>query len=179
MRAAMPEWAQVLERLLAGDRLAFLELNRLISATLQQLRAWDFQDEWDDLRQEVLLAVVTNAKAGRLRDAEALVGYVRIVTRNKFIDRLKQRLRWKEKESLPWDDETARAMATPPTDTERAVLEAAIRELSPDEQRVLDGIYRDGKTYQEVSDHTGIPLGTMKRRLRDALATLRRRLAVE
>jgi RNA polymerase sigma-70 factor, ECF subfamily len=179
MRAAMPEWTQVLERLLAGDRLAFLELNRLISATLQQLRAWDFQDEWDDLRQEVLLAVVTNAKAGKLRDAEALVGYVRIVTRNKFIDRLKQRLRWKEKESLPWDDETARAMATPATDSERAALDAAIRELSPDEQRVLDGIYRDGKTYQEVSDRTGIPLGTMKRRLRDALATLRRRLAVE
>lgn len=179
MRAAMPEGAQLLDRLLAGERLAFLELNRLISATLQQLRAWDFQDEWDDLRQEVLLTVIANARAGRLRDAEALVGYVRIVTRNKFIDRLKQRLRWKEKERLPWDDETARAVASPPTATERAALEAAIRELSPDEQRVLDGVYREGKTYQEVSDHTGIPLGTMKRRLRDALATLRRRLLVE
>jgi RNA polymerase sigma-70 factor (ECF subfamily) len=104
---------------------------------------------------------------------------VRIVTRNKFIDRLKQRLRWKEKETLPWDDATAHAMPTPPTELERAALEAAIRELAPDEQRVLDGIYRQGKTYQEVSDHTGIPLGTMKRRLRDALATLRRQLAVE
>lgn len=175
----MPDWTQVVERLLAGDRLAFLELNRLITATLQQLRAWDFREEWDDLRQEVLLAVVANAKAGRLRDAEAFVGYVRIVTRNKFVDRLKHRLRWKEKETLPWDDATAHALATPPDDAERAALDAAIRELGPDEQRVLDGVYREGRTYQEVSDHTGIPLGTMKRRLRDALATLRRRLAVE
>lgn len=175
----MPDWTEVPDRLLAGDRLAFLEVNRLVTTTLQQLRAWDFREEWDDLRQEVLLAVVANAKAGRLRDAEAFVGYVRIVTRNKFIDRLKQRLRWKEKETLPWDDETARAMATPPTDGERAALEAALRELAPDERRVLDGVYREGKTYQEVCDHTGIPLGTMKRRLRDALATLRRRLAVE
>lgn len=175
----MPDWTRVPERLLAGDRLAFLELNRLVTATLRQLRAWDFQDEWDDLRQEVLLAVVANAKAGRLRDPEAFVGYVRIVTRNKLVDRLKHRLRWKEKEALPWDDATAHALATPPDETERAALEAAIGELGPEERRVLDGVYREGKTYQEVSDQTGIPLGTMKRRLRDALATLRRRLGPE
>jgi DNA-directed RNA polymerase specialized sigma24 family protein len=42
---------------------------------------------------------------------------------------------------------------------------------------VLDGIYTQGKTYQEVSDDTGIPLGTMKRRLRDAILALRRRFA--
>ena len=34
---------------------------------------------------------------------------------------------------------------------------------------MLEGIYRQGKTYQAVSAETGIPLGTMKRRLRDAL----------
>jgi DNA-directed RNA polymerase specialized sigma24 family protein len=42
---------------------------------------------------------------------------------------------------------------------------------------VLDGIYRQGKTYETVSAETGIPLGTMKRRLRDALMALRRRFA--
>ncbi|MCW5893047.1 MAG: sigma-70 family RNA polymerase sigma factor [bacterium] len=173
----MPDRTRVVERLLAGERLAFLELNRLVTATLRQLRAWDFHDEWDDLRQEVLLAVVASAKAGRLRDPEACVGYVRIVTRNKFVDRLKHRLRWKETETLPWDDAAAHALATPPDDGERAALDAAVRDLAPDERRVLDGVYREGKTYQEVSDQTGIPLGTMKRRLRDALTTLRRRLA--
>ena len=50
--------------------------------------------------------------------------------------------------------------------------------LSPEEQqRVLHGIYAEGKTYQQVADDTGLPLGTMKRRLRDALATLRRRFS--
>ena len=42
---------------------------------------------------------------------------------------------------------------------------------------VLEGIYRQGKTYEEVADETGIPLGTMKRRLRDALMVLRQRFA--
>jgi RNA polymerase sigma-70 factor (ECF subfamily) len=51
-----------------------------------------------------------------------------------------------------------------------------VRTLPEDEQRVLHGIYRQGRTYQEVADDTGIPLGTLKRRLRSALATLRERL---
>lgn len=172
-----PDWLAVVARLADGDRAAFLELNRLVTGILVQLRAYDFREEWDDLRQEVLLAVVANAKAGRLRDPQAFVGYVRIVTRNKFVDRLKQHLRLKEDEALPWDDEAARVACPATTDAaEAANLWAAVRTLPEDEQRVLHGIYRQGRTYQEVADDTGIPLGTLKRRLRSALATLRERL---
>jgi len=38
-------------------------------------------------------------------------------------------------------------------------------------------VYREGKSYQEMSDDTGVPLGTLKRRLRQALDLLRGRLA--
>ncbi|MEW6270195.1 MAG: RNA polymerase sigma factor [Thermodesulfobacteriota bacterium] len=173
------DWTEVVERLVAGDELAFLKLARLVTGCLTQLRAYDFQEEWDDLRQEVLLAVLANARAGRLRDPQAFVGYVRIITRNKVMDRLKERLRHHEKERLPWDDATAYATApaTGAEPIERAALRAALAELPGEERRVLDGVYGEGKTYEEVSAETGIPLGTMKRRLRDALATLRRRLA--
>jgi RNA polymerase sigma-70 factor (ECF subfamily) len=177
MPASPEDWSRVLDRLLEGDRLAFLEVNRLVTGYLQQLRAWDFRDEWDDLRQEVLLSIVGNARAGRLRDPQAFLAYVRTITRNKFIDRLKQRLRHKAGETLPWDDETARALDPAPADDEAAELWAAVRGLPAEQQRVLDGVYAQGKTYQEVSDDTGIPLGTMKRRLRDALLALRRRFA--
>src|SRR4029453_12223049 len=114
MPSAPAEWTRVLDRLLAGDRPAFLEVNRLVTGYLQQLRAWDFRDEWDDLRQEVLLSIVANARAGRRRRPQALLWDFRTLTRKKFIDRLKLRLRHKEKEALPWDDETARALASPP-----------------------------------------------------------------
>ena len=183
MSGATVDWNATLERLLAGDRVAFLEFNRLVTGFLAQLRAYDFREEWDDLRQEVLMAVVANARTGRLRDAKAFVGYVKIITRNKFIDRLKRQLRHPEP-MLPWDEETARAVA-PSTDrgadgtaadTEADVW-AAVRELPDDQQRVLQGIYVEGKTYQEVSDDTGIPLGTLKRRLRASLGALRARLS--
>src|SRR5438132_1520228 len=66
------DWLAVLGRLLAGDRIAFLEVNRLVTGFLVQLRAYDFREEWDDLRQEVLLSVVANARAGRLRGGWAM-----------------------------------------------------------------------------------------------------------
>jgi RNA polymerase sigma-70 factor (ECF subfamily) len=182
MAGPTEDWIGVVERMLAGDELAFLKLNRLVTGCLTQLRAYDFQQEWDDLRQEVVLAVLANARAGRLRDPQAFVGYVRIITRNKVMDRLKERLRRHEKERLPWDDATAGALVATSVETthaadDRAAVRAALAELSDDERRVVDGIYAEGKTYEEVSAETGIPLGTMKRRLRDALQLLRRRLA--
>lgn len=177
MGSAGEDWQEVLERLLAGDRVALARVNRLVTTELTRLRAYDFRDEWDDLRQEVLAALVGNARAGRLRDPQALAGYVRIVTRNKFVDRLKTKLRHHERDTLPWDEESARAATPAPPDSQARELWAAARNLPPDEQRVLEGVYRDGKTYEQVSRDTGIPLGTTKRRLRDALATLRRRFA--
>ena len=177
MPGAPADWVAVLDRLLAGDQLACLEVSRLVTGILRQLRAYDFRDEWDDLRQEVLLSIVDNARAGRLRDPQAFLAYVRTITRNKFIDRVKRRLRHKERDSLPWDDETARGLATPPPDAEAAALWTAVRELPNEQQRVVEGVFVQGRTYQEVSDDTGIPLGTMKRRLRDAVQALRRRLA--
>lgn len=170
-----PDWSDVQERLLRGDRLAFLEVSRLISGVLAQLRAYDFRDEWEDLRQEVVLSLVANARAGRLRDPQAFVGYVRIITRNKFVDRLKQRMRRREDASEPWEEIAARL----PVETDAALaadVRAALAALPADERRAVEGVYVEGRTYEEVAEVTGIPLGTLKRRLRDGLAALRARL---
>ena len=175
------DWSALLERLLEGDRLAFARFNRLVSGFLVQLRAYDFQDEWDDLRQEVLMATLANARAGRLRDVKAFVGYVRIITRNKFMDRLKRSLRSHERENLPWDDESARAAAEAdqgiaPMSEAMGAAWAAVRELPEEDQRLLTGLYVEGRTYQEMCQQTGVPLGSLKRRLTKTLRTLRERL---
>lgn len=172
-----PDWVALLERLLAGDRLAFLHFNRLVSGCLAGLRAYDFREEWDDLRQDVLASVVANARAGRLRDPTALVGYVKIITRNKFVDRLKRQLRQREKDALPWDDETARAAAAPePADERLGALWSAVASLPEPQRAIVEGIYREGRSYEEMAAAAGLPLGTLKRKLRESLAFLRRRL---
>ncbi|MEB2285297.1 MAG: hypothetical protein B6D46_12740 [Polyangiaceae bacterium UTPRO1] len=179
MGALREDWIGTLEALCAGDRTAFARINRLISGFLVQLRAYEFRDEWEDLRQEVVLSLVANARAGRLRDPEAFLGYVRIITRNKVVDRMKGARRRHERGTVVWDDEAALALGavSDPAVAAARELWRAVRELPEEQQSVLEGIYRQGKTYQETSAETGIPLGTMKRRLRDALETLRRRFA--
>ncbi len=179
MSEGSEDWGTLCERLLEGDRAAFATFNRLVSSYLVRLRAYDFRDEWDDLRQEVLLATLANARAGRLRDPKAFSGYVRVVTRNKFVDRLKRELRVRDDAPLPWDDETARATsepADPAALAERSELWDAVESLPEEQQRLLAGVYLEGRTYQEVADANGVPLGTLKRRLRDGLAALRARL---
>jgi RNA polymerase sigma-70 factor (ECF subfamily) len=170
------EWGMVQEKLVKGDRLAFLQLGRLITGCLTQLRAYDFQEEWEDLRQEVAWAVIANVRDGRLRDSSAFVGYVRVITRNKFMDRLKKRIRVREHEVLAWDDETARNYAEQspaPQEDESQELWEEVERLPSEERMLVAGIYGEGKTYQEMSETSGIPLGTLKRRLRSALGVLR------
>ncbi|MFQ5697662.1 MAG: RNA polymerase sigma factor [Myxococcota bacterium] len=169
------DWRDVESRLLSGDRLAFLELSRLITRVLARFRAYDFSEEWDDLRQEVSMAIVENARRGRLRDPVAFVGYVRSITRNKLMDRLQRRLRLREREVLCWDAETERGApleATDDPELRRDLLEALAR-LPEQERRAVEEVYVRGRSYQEAADATGLPLGTLKRRLRTGLAALR------
>ena len=125
------------------------------------------------------MALGANARAGKLRDPQAFLGYARIGTRTKVVDRLKGARRRHERATVSWDEDAARAVpaAADPVAAAAREVWAAVRDLPDEQQNVLDGIYRQGKTYQAVSDASGIPLGTMKRRLRDALMALRRRFA--
>ena len=50
----------------------------------------------------------------------------------------------------------------------------------PGRQRtIVAGVYGEGKTYEQVAEDTGTPLGSLKRHLRDALVELRAHLAEE
>jgi len=179
MKGRPEDWIPVLDQLLAGDHLAFLNVNGLITGYLARLRAYDFRDEWDDLRQEVVLSVVATAKAGKLRDPKAFLAYVATITRNKVFDRLKARVRRREKETIPWENEMAHCAGMLERSSEdrqfATELWAAIGSLPPEQQVIVEGVYRHGKTYEAVCSDNGVPLGTMKRRLREGLLALRKR----
>lgn len=167
-------WDGIEERLLDGDRLAYLQVNRLISRVLQRLRAQDFADEWDDLRQEVLLALLANAKQNRLRDPRAFEGYVRIITRNKFFDRLSRAQRRHERDTQAWEDENAASRAP---NTGGSILRSEVDRMGEPDRSLLLGTYWAGHTVQEMADSLGLSLGTAKRYQRRALETLRQKLA--
>jgi RNA polymerase sigma-70 factor (ECF subfamily) len=169
-------WLELLDHLAAGDRLAFLKINRLLTQYLTQLRAYDLNNEWEDLRQEVVIALVQNHRAGKLRDPAAFLAYARSITRNKFYDRLARQDRLGEKTTVPIERIDLETLQTSPSANGDGVAREvwfAVDDLPEQPREILHGIYRGGMTYEQVAAATGIPLGTVKRRLRQALAALR------
>ena len=57
-----------------------------------------------------------------------------------------------------------------------AQVRDALNRLSPDQRKALEMAYFDAMSYSEVADSLGQPLGTVKSRIRQALAQLREML---
>ncbi|WP_114571948.1 RNA polymerase sigma factor [Exiguobacterium flavidum] len=62
---------------------------------------------------------------------------------------------------------------------ERLKVQAAVAKLSEDQRDVIDLMYFKGYTQQKISDVHGIPLGTVKSRIRLALSNLKKILHAE
>jgi RNA polymerase sigma-70 factor (ECF subfamily) len=174
------DWAEILDRVLEGDAVACLQIGRLVTGFLAGWRAYDFRDDWADVVQEALLAVLRVARAGKIQNRGATFAYIRTVARNKFIDHLRRQLGRPEDQDLPWGDTTriesieAERRAGP---EDLADLRLALEKLPEKRRRIVLSVYGEGKTYQQVAEETGTPLGTLKRYLREDLARLRACLA--
>ena len=174
------DWYAVLEALQDGDAMALARLTRLINGFLASWNAYDFRSDWEDLLQEVIIASAVALREGRIRDRHAVVGYLRTTARFKFIDRLRVHMRVKEDQTLPWEDvvgsdELSTSTAPAPEGLSRDVRKAVDR-LSEKRRLVVLGVHLQGKTYNAVAEETGIPLGSLKRYLREGLAQLREEL---
>src|SRR5262249_13175931 len=176
MPVTQVDWMAVLRRILAGDRLALAQTSRLINGFLAGWNAYDFRDEWDDLVQEVISAAALSLRGGRLRDPAALVGYLRSTARFKYLDRLRSHLGQRRDERLPWAEaveERERAIEDFLGPEAREDLQRALERIPEKRREAVMAVYVAGFTYEEAARACGIPLGTLKRHLRDGLAQLR------
>jgi RNA polymerase sigma-70 factor (ECF subfamily) len=55
-------------------------------------------------------------------------------------------------------------------------VRGALERLSENRRVAVLGVYLEGKTYNAVAEETGIPLGSLKRYLREGIAQLREEL---
>lgn len=183
MLAVMPrpatDWAAVVERIDAGDRVALHELTRLITGFLAGWNAFDFRDDWDDVAQVVITSAVRAVREDRIRDRAAIVGFIRNATRFEFIDRLKARRRMAVDERLPWEDqlEIGLAASNTPDPALSRDLEQALRGLPARRRDAVVAVHVEGRSYEEAAEALGVSLGTLKRELREGLGALKRRLS--
>ena len=178
MREPDQDWATVLARVLRGDRPALLRVARLVNSFLVRWNAFQFREDWEDLTQEVITTAAIALRDGKLRDPQAALGFLYSTARFKYLSRLRIQLRLRAEQALAWGDALGRAERPLPEEMRRAVQEAL--ERIPDKaRRAVLAVYVGGQTYEEAARDTGIPLGTLKRCLRDGLAQLRAELGRE
>jgi len=168
------DWSAVMAALLHGAAdapLAFAKLNRLISDLLARLRAFDHREEWDDLRQVVLEKLVKSCSRGQLREPKAFVAYVALITRHEFYDFLRARRGTAVVEFPLVEDAEGLDAAT------AVAVRAALQQLPEKQRLAVHAVYVEGRTYEEAAAATAIPLGSLKRYLKEGLEALRQQFA--
>ena len=131
--------------------------------------------EAEELVQEVMLTVWTRATSYD-PTLSAPSTWIFTIARNKAIDRARKRMRPKVDPNDPTliPDPTA-----PAPDRRMEILEwgthidAALRALPEAQRAVVTAAYVEERSMREIAERQGVPLGTVKSRMRLALKSLR------
>ena len=137
----------------------------------------------EEVVQDVFAQIWRDARR-YAEDRASVAGWIVMLTRTRAIDHLRARRARPDlgqgvpPESIPALSSRARDPEQAAVTTEEAALVRTALETLPDGQRSLvDLAYYEGLTHSEIAERTGVPLGTVKTRLRAALATLRSALS--
>ncbi len=130
----------------------------------------------EECAQDVMVTVWN--KAGQFDPTRASAAtWIYTIARNRRIDMLR-RDRRPEPEELTWGPEAEPdqldALALQ-QDTEK--LAEALRQLPEKQRQMIESAYFGDLTHNEIADATGLPLGTIKSRIRLALERLRHSLS--
>ena len=142
-----------------------------------------------DLAEEVVQDVFAQVwrEAARYDDKRSTVaGWMVMLTRTRAIDRLRARrarpdvssaveLETTQKDPIPSTAESPESATI--TAQEAGVVRGALAALPDQLRSLIELAYYEGLTHSEIAVRTGIPLGTVKTRLRNAMGTLRSALA--
>lgn len=175
-------------RLIGRDESALVELIDAMSPWLLGI-AHSMLTDQDDA-EEVVLDTFRLAwdKIGTLppSDDQRLVPWLCRVTRNRAIDRLRSRRRQRIKTARIEASEPPGDWVVPPAEPNEAALPGwhvnhnvhrALADLPTEQQRAVRLAYFNGLSQSEIAQELGIPLGTVKTRLRLAFDKLRGALA--
>ena len=177
-----PADESMLAGIASGDEAAFQRLQERYSGLLYAAirRILDDPADTEEVLQEVLNSLWRKADQyhpGRGRPLTWLTS----TARNRAIDRLRARKRQARlKEAYTGAVDFIHRGTTPVTGPEAAIrrdtcasVRSAVMELSEIQREVIEKVYFEGLTQQEIADQLGEPLGTVKARVRRGLAKLR------
>ncbi|MGD2121144.1 MAG: sigma-70 family RNA polymerase sigma factor [Gemmatimonadota bacterium] len=165
----------LLARVAAGDESAVREcVDRFGGLVWSLARRWSVDNaDAEDAVQEVFLDLWKSAHRYRPSKASDR-GFVAMIARRRLIDRARKRDRrptlepFPEGFDAPGQDHVAIEQIGR---VEKA--KAILAQLSPDQREVLELSLLEGLPHQEISERTGMPLGTVKSHIRRGLKKAR------
>ncbi|WP_238114086.1 sigma-70 family RNA polymerase sigma factor [Yoonia sp. I 8.24] len=159
------------------DRDAFAQLFDHFAPRLKGfiMRSGTGSGQAEEIVQEVMLTVWR--KADQFDPERAQVSaWIYQITRNRQIDVIR-------KENKPLPEELGEDPSAEPdasqilaVEQEAGQLKNALGRLKPDQREMIEKAYLGELTHQEISTQTGLPLGTIKSRIRLGLEKLRHEL---
>ena len=176
----------LIRRIVARDETAVAELydrhNRMVYSLI--VRILRSPADAEDVLQEVFVRVWTRAETYDERLGSPAAWLVRIA-RNRAIDRFRSKRSRPDVEPAGETPVFETTPTTRPSDnpemmTADQATAGAVREAIaalPDAQRTLiEAAFFEGYTHQELAARYGVPLGTVKTRIRTGLIAMRERL---
>lgn len=177
----VPDDGDLLDRIAGRDATAFALLYDRHSKAAYALayHLLGDPDTAQDVVQDAFLSVWLRPIARHQLQFTARVWLLAVV-RHRAIDYLRRRI-YRTDHQCPWDDmmllpDAADTWERACQRVERIHVHAALRRLPSDQQGVLMLSYFEGRTHDEIARLLGVPLGTVKGRLRAGLRKMRRYL---
>lgn len=172
--------AQLIEAVaLRRDRLAFASLFEYFAPRIKtfMLRSGASETAADDLVQETMLAVWRKAELFN-PDTAGSAAWIFTIARNIRIDALRREGRRLHNKATDIDIEFLLDKAPLPNSILAATqvqerVRIALSELSVEQQRVVQLSFYQERAHAEIAKALGIPLGTVKSRLRLSMVKLR------
>lgn len=171
----------ILHRIASGDKSAVQECLKLYGGLVWSLarRMSPNTDDAEDAVQEIFIDIWKTA--GRFDETQASeTTFIAMISRRRLIDRLRKTNRRINTNSLEDvlvepSNNSAQQMQIGVEAREAA---EAMKELRPEQQQVLKLSIFQGLSHQEISDLTGIPIGTVKTHARRGLIRIREILGI-
>ncbi|NIS82201.1 MAG: sigma-70 family RNA polymerase sigma factor [Anaerolineales bacterium] len=169
--------AELVLKVAQGDRKAFLQLydrhaSRIFALALRMLGE---SMAAEDVTQEVFLKLWSRARTFR-SDRGKLITWLLTITRHAALDRIRLEKRMPtiatpKVEGDDWDD-----LVNGETETEESrwrSLHFAVLDLPFEQRQAIEYAYYHGLSQSQIASHLGIPLGTVKTRMRLGMEKLR------
>lgn len=180
-KTPIDEWASKIQAVAANqDRKAFTDLFKHFAPKIKAYglalnSAYTSPEMADELVQDVMVKIWEKAKYFNSDKAQAST-WIFAIARNCRIDYLRKLKRVNSPlttdDLWPWHEEPDPVILV---DLQKSSndIQAVVNTLPVEQVTILREVYIEGKTHAEVSNQTGLPLGTVKSRLRLAMDKLR------